>query len=77
MLYNEVFTRRIHSIPDISEVGEVRDQGVTYPVSCILENGIQAYVKYQRNPCGNQVLINEFIGNSIPDVVGLTKLWYL
>ncbi len=48
------------------------EEGVTYPIHCTLSNGIDAIVKYPRNHVGTEVLINEYIGNSIADEIGLT-----
>jgi hypothetical protein len=34
--------------------------------------GISAIVKYPMNPAGTEALINEWVGNSIADLIGLT-----
>lgn len=66
------FIRRINDCLEVIQVGDVIEQGVTMPLRCRLHGGIEAIVKYQRNPGGLEVLIDEWIGNSIADLIGLT-----
>lgn len=67
-----LFTRRIDHSLNVIEVKELVDKGVTYPVRCRLSDKVDAYVKYPRNPAGIYTLINEWVGNSIADVIGLS-----
>lgn len=60
------------SVLQIQEIQEIVEVGITMPVRCILENGISAIVKYMRNPFGQQVLINEYIGAKIAEEIGLS-----
>lgn len=65
-------TRRFENIIEVEEVMDIQSIGVTCPVRCRLANGIDVVVKYMRNPFGQQVLVNEFIGSCIADLIGLT-----
>lgn len=65
---------RIHEIEGTREVCEIHgpmDKGVTMPILVSLDGGPEAVVKYQHNPCGIMVLINEWIGTQIADDIGL------
>lgn len=63
--------RRIDTILEVTQIIDVLPEGATEPISCILENGMTAVVKYMRNPFGQQVLINELVGACIADELGL------
>lgn len=65
-------TRRISTIIEVEEIHEIIEQGTTMPVRCRLKNGMNVVVKYMRNPYGQQVLVNEWIGSNIADIIGLT-----
>lgn len=65
-------TRRIAGIIEVEEIQDIIEQGTTMPVRCRLKNGENVVVKYMRNPFGQRVLINEWIGSNIADVIGLT-----
>ena len=56
---------------EVVQVLDVVDIGVTCPVRCRLSDGSIGIVKYQKNPFGNIVLINELIGSMIADEIGL------
>ncbi len=64
--------RRIRGIIPVQEIEDIVEVGTTVPVRCKLENGINAIVKYMKNPYGEQVLINEFIGSCIADRIDLS-----
>ena len=66
------FNRQFDHQLKVLEVGELIDQGVTFPVRCRLSEEVNAIIKYPKNPAGSSVLINEWIGNSIADIIGLT-----
>lgn len=66
------FNNRIEGCLEIIQIGEIIDFTATMPVRCILEGGLNAIVKYQKNPEGLEVLIDEWIGNSLADLIGLT-----
>ena len=57
---------------DVVEISEVKEEGITCPIVCRLQNGIQAVVKYMYNRFGMSVLINEWIGGNIASKLGLT-----
>lgn len=65
-------SRRIAEIVEVEEIHDIIEQGTTMPVKCRLKNGMNVVVKYMRNPYGQRVLINEWIGSNIADVIGLT-----
>ena len=67
-----MFKRRFNSCLDVVQIQEIIEQGVTLPVRCLLTGDVKAIVKYPRNRCGTNVLINEWVGNSIADLIGLT-----
>ncbi len=56
----------------ISEVYDMVDVGVTCPIRGRLSDGSVAYIKYPHNPCGNIVLINEYIGYSMAQALRIT-----
>lgn len=64
--------RRIAEIIEIEEIHDIIEQGTTMPVRCRLKNGEHVVVKYMKNPYGQRVLVNEWIGNNIADIIGLT-----
>ena len=64
--------RKISGIIEVEEINELVREGTTMPVYCRLQNGMNVVVKYMKNPGGQQVLINEFIGSNIADIIGLT-----
>ena len=64
--------RRIAEIIEIEEIHDIIEQGTTMPVRCRLKNGESAVVKYMKNPYGQRVLVNEWIGSNIADIIGLT-----
>ena len=66
------FTRKIDEVLIVKEINGVVEEGVTYPLKCTLSNETSSIVKYQKNPVGTEVLINEWIGNCIADSIGLT-----
>lgn len=59
-------------IKKVSQIFDLIEVGVTFPIRCRLDDGGLAIVKYQRNPVGTAALINEFVGNSIAQIIGLT-----
>ncbi len=65
-------TRKIEGIIDVEQIFDIIDEGTTMPVRCRLKNGEDVVVKYMRNPYGQKILVNEWIGNSIADLIGLT-----
>ena len=66
------FLRKVDHRLKILAIRDLIDQGVTFPVRCQLSEGINAIVKYPKNPAGSSVLINEWVGNSIADAIGLS-----
>lgn len=64
--------RKINDIIEVEEIMDVIEEGTTVPVRCRLENGMNVVVKYMKNPYGQQVLVNEYIGSNIADMLGLT-----
>ena len=68
----DLFKRRFDHPLDVVEVKQVYEQGVTFPVLCKLSDGFDGIVKYPRNPFGLNALINEWVGNSLADLVDLT-----
>lgn len=64
--------KRLMQETTVETIFEIIEEGVTFPLKCKLSNGISAVVKYQMNPAGSEVLINEWVGNSIADIIGLT-----
>lgn len=67
-----IFLRRIDHKLKVIEVKDLIEEGITCPVRCILSEGVEAIVKYPKNPMGTYILINEWVGNSIADLIGLT-----
>lgn len=65
-------TRCVSEIIEVEEIFDVIDAGVTAPVKCRLKNGKIVVVKYMQNRCGTQVLVNEWIGSNIADIMELT-----
>lgn len=63
---------RIKEIIEVEEIFDIIDEGTTKPVRCRLCNGMEAVVKYTRNPFGTQVLVYELIGSHIADILGVT-----
>lgn len=66
------YRRKVAGIIEVEEVHDIIEQGTTMPVRCRLKNGMNAVVKYMRNPVGQQALVNEWIGSSVADILGLT-----
>ena len=66
------YARRIQDVLEVTQVVNIIEQGVTFPARYVLSGGLEAVVKYQRNPAWTDVLINEWIGNSIADLTGLS-----
>lgn len=64
--------RRIAGIIEVEEIHDIIEQGTTMPVRCRLRNGENVVVKYMKNPYGQRVLVNEWIGSNIADIIGLT-----
>lgn len=64
--------KKIDDILEVEEIQGVLAKGTTEPVRCRLENGLNVVVKYMRNRFGQQVLVNELIGSSIADLLGVT-----
>ena len=67
-----MFDKKVNGCPEVIQIVDIIEQGVTCPARCRLSDGIDAIVKYPKNAGGTEVLINELVGNSIADVVGLT-----
>ena len=67
-----VFHKKIPDIMKVIQIGDVIDQGITSPIRCVLSNGMEAVVKYQKNRSGTFALVNEWIGNQIADLISLT-----
>ena len=65
-------TRKIAEVIEVEEVLDIIEQGFTIPVKCRLKNGMNVIVKYMKNPGGQQVLLNEWVGSNIADIIGLT-----
>lgn len=65
-------TRKVAEIIEVEEVLDIIEQGFTMPVKCRLMNGMNTIVKYMKNPGGQQVLLNEWVGSNIADIIGLT-----
>lgn len=57
---------------DVVRINGIIEEGVTEPIRCVLSDGSDAIVKYPRNRFGIEVLVNEWIGNSIADAINLT-----
>lgn len=66
------FTRRSNTIYEVQEILEIIDVGVTVPIRCRFDDGTVAIVKYMKNRSGIRTLINEWIGSSIADCIGLS-----
>jgi len=66
------FKRRIDNLLSVIEIEEEIEQGVTIPIRCRLSEDVDAVVKYPRNRAGSSILVNEWVGNSIADIIGLT-----
>lgn len=64
--------RRADVIFEIEEIFDIIEQGTTMPVRCRLSNGLNVIVKYMNNPYGQMVLVNEFVGSCVADVLGVT-----
>lgn len=56
---------------EIEELFNIKEIGVTMPVLCRIDNGMDVIAKYMRNPFGHQVLINELIGSGLADMLGI------
>ena len=57
---------------EVVQILELLEEGVTKPISCLMNNGMTTVVKYPKNQCGTFVLVNEWIGYQIADLIGLT-----
>lgn len=68
--------KKIAGIIAVEEVLDIVEVGATIPVRCRLENGMNVIVKYMKNRCGQIVLINEFIGSCIADLMGINNPEY-
>ena len=64
--------KRSTSIINVEQIFDIIEQGTTMPVRCRLENGDNVVVKYMKNPMGEKILVNEWIGTNIADFIGLT-----
>ena len=64
--------RKNEKVIEVEEILDIIEQGYTMPVKCRLKNGENVIVKYIKNPGGQQVLINEWIGSNLADIIGLT-----
>lgn len=71
-VYSLSFSKRSKTIHEVQEILEIIDVGVTFPIRCRFDDGIIAVVKYMKNRRGIRTLINEWIGSSIADAVGLS-----
>jgi len=67
-----IYNNKKVGIPNVIKIYDLVTEGVTEPVKCRLDNGTDAVVKYQRNRFGSMVLVNEWIGCHIADLMGLT-----
>ena len=63
---------RVDVIFEIEEIFDIIEQGTTMPVRCRLSNGLNVIVKYMNNPYGQMVLVNEFVGSCVADILGVT-----
>lgn len=63
---------RIEETLNVELISDIVPAGVTIPVRCKLSNGSLAYVKYLNNTCGTAALVNELIGNTIADKIGVS-----
>lgn len=68
--------KKIPGIIDVEEVLDVIEVGTTIPVRCRLKNGMNVVVKYMKNPFGQIVLVNEWIGSCIADLIGMNNPEY-
>lgn len=66
------YKRKIAEIIEVEEIHDIIEQGTTMPVRCRLKNDMNVIVKYMKNPAGQQALVNEWIGSSIADIIGMT-----
>lgn len=57
---------------EVAQILGLLEEGVTKPISCLMKNGMATVVKYPKNQCGTFVLVNEWIGYQIADLIGLT-----
>ena len=63
---------RIIEIIETEEIFDIIEEGTTKPVRCRLRNGMDVVVKYPRNPAGTEILVYEFIGSCIAEMIGVT-----
>ena len=55
----------------VTRIYEQLEQGATVPLKCRLDDGELVVVKYPKNRCGTQVLINEIVGAALQDKMGI------
>lgn len=58
-------------ILNVIQCHKVAGKGVTNPCYVTLDNGINAYIKYPKNPEGDLVLLNEWVSASIGKLVNI------
>ena len=56
----------------VSQVCDLIEEGTTEPVKCLLDDGDYCVLKYMRNNFGTMVLINEWIGSCLADVLDIS-----
>lgn len=56
----------------IEEIYTIINEGTTSPVKCRMTNGVEAVAKYQNNRCGTATLVNELLGYSIAEMIGVS-----
>ena len=61
----------INGLASIESIKDIADSGITLPLRCYIKGIGDTYVKYIGNPVGTQVLINEWIGACIADIIEL------
>ena len=66
------FSKMIKGLAYIESIKDIANSGVTLPLKCNIKEIGEAYAKYIGNPFGTQVLVNEWIGACVADVIGLS-----
>lgn len=65
-----------NEILQISRIIDMAQEGVTQPVICQMNTGIVAVVKYPHGRFGNKILINEYVGSCIADILHINMPSY-